>query len=67
MTRGVVIALLFTLSGCSRLQDSLLAAPDPDVIDPKSASSAAAAESMRIVKYRGGPAVSSVLCRLPSP
>ncbi|MCC6770959.1 MAG: hypothetical protein IT360_07080 [Gemmatimonadaceae bacterium] len=48
MTRGVVIALLFTLSGCSRLQDSLLAAPDPDVIDPKSASSAAAAESMRI-------------------
>jgi len=39
---------LVATTGCDRMQDRLLAAPDPDVINPATVNSPAAAEALRI-------------------
>ncbi len=49
--RGIVTVGVMVLSstlGCSNFQDRLLAAPDPDVINPATVNSPAAAEAMRV-------------------
>lgn len=48
LTAGVMILTAAGAAGCSNYQDRLLAAPDPDVINPSSVNSAAGAEAMRI-------------------
>lgn len=48
VTTGVMLSLAASLAGCSNLQDSLLDAPDPDIINPSSVNSAAGADAMRI-------------------
>ncbi|MBK6844933.1 MAG: hypothetical protein IPG88_21970 [Gemmatimonadetes bacterium] len=49
--RGIVtvgVMILGSTLGCSNFQDRLLAAPDPDVINPATVNSPAAAEAMRV-------------------
>ncbi|MBK7832068.1 MAG: hypothetical protein IPJ56_06915 [Gemmatimonadetes bacterium] len=49
--RGIVtvgVMILGGTLGCSNFQDRLLAAPDPDVINPATVNSPAAAEAMRV-------------------
>ena len=48
VTTGVMLSLAASLAACSNLQDGLLDAPDPDVINPSSVNSAAGADAMRI-------------------
>ncbi len=42
------LAVLLTTAACGNFQDRLLAAPDPDIINPSTVNSAAAAEALRI-------------------
>ena len=45
---GMMFGASIALSGCSDLKNSLLDAPDPDVISPSAVNSADAADAMRI-------------------
>ena len=45
---GLLAAMLSTTTGCERIREDLLAAEDPDVIDPSTVTTAEAADALRI-------------------
>lgn len=45
---GLLAAVALTVAGCDRLRDDLLTAPDPDIIQPSTVTSADAAEALRV-------------------
>ncbi|MEA3246475.1 MAG: hypothetical protein U9Q74_10005, partial [Gemmatimonadota bacterium] len=45
---GLLAVVAFTVAGCDRVRDNLLTAPDPDIIQPSTVTSADAAEALRV-------------------
>ena len=48
LAAGLLAAVIMTSTGCERVREDLLAAEDPDIINPQTVTSAEAADALRI-------------------
>ena len=48
LAAGLIAAVIMTSTGCERVREDLLAAEDPDIINPQTVTSAEAADALRI-------------------